>query len=60
MGITDIDDKIIKRSQELDVPFKQLTQQYTEEFLQDMSNLNVSMRHSVKEIRPLEMLSCEY
>lgn len=41
MGITDIDDKIIKRSQELDVPFKQLTQQYTEEFLQDMSNLNV-------------------
>ena len=42
MGITDIDDKIIKRSQESNIPFTQLAKAYQEEFFQDMNNLNVS------------------
>ena len=42
MGITDIDDKIIKRSQESSIPFTQLTKGYQEEFFQDMNSLNVS------------------
>ncbi len=42
MGITDIDDKIIKRSQESDIPFNQLTKVYQDEFFQDMESLNVS------------------
>ncbi|XP_072040212.1 probable cysteine--tRNA ligase, mitochondrial [Amphiura filiformis] len=41
MGITDIDDKIIKRSQESDISFSQLTKVYQDEFYQDMDNLNV-------------------
>ena len=42
MGITDIDDKIIKRSQESNIPFTQLANAYQEEFFQDMNSLNVS------------------
>ena len=36
MNITDIDDKIIKRSRELKIPRKDLTRKYENEFFEDM------------------------
>ena len=41
MGLTDIDDKIIKRSIESNQPFQNLTKFYEEEFFRDMKSLNV-------------------
>jgi len=38
-NFTDIDDKIIKRSQELNIPWKELTEKYIAEFEQDMRAL---------------------
>ncbi|XP_015610175.1 probable cysteine--tRNA ligase, mitochondrial [Cephus cinctus] len=42
MSITDIDDKIIKRSIESGKSWKELTRFYEEEFFEDMQSLNVS------------------
>jgi cysteinyl-tRNA synthetase len=41
MGVTDIDDKIIKRAKEASIDFKSLTKQYEHEFWLDMASLNV-------------------
>lgn len=41
MGITDIDDKIIARSNETKEDFRTLAKRYEAEFFQDLSNLNV-------------------
>lgn len=41
MGITDIDDKIIKRSNESKIDFKDLSRHFETEFLADMNKLNV-------------------
>ncbi|KAH3839573.1 hypothetical protein DPMN_113005 [Dreissena polymorpha] len=41
MGVTDIDDKIIKRSNELDKEFTAITSFYEREFFQEMSALNI-------------------
>lgn len=41
MGITDIDDKIIRRSQELKVNFREITEKYEQEFFSDMDRLRV-------------------
>ncbi|XP_054271419.1 probable cysteine--tRNA ligase, mitochondrial [Macrosteles quadrilineatus] len=41
MGITDIDDKIIARSNETKEDFRTLAKRYEVEFFQDLSNLNV-------------------
>lgn len=41
MNITDIDDKIIQRSNDLKVPFTQLTTKYEHEFFQDLDDLGV-------------------
>jgi cysteinyl-tRNA synthetase len=41
-NFTDIDDKIIRRSQELDMDYKALTQKYIQEYLDEMKLLNVS------------------
>ncbi|XP_063849931.1 probable cysteine--tRNA ligase, mitochondrial [Scylla paramamosain] len=41
MGITDIDDKIIRRSQELQVSFREITEHYEQEFFNDMDRLRV-------------------
>lgn len=41
MNITDIDDKIIVRANELGVPTDTVTKRYTEEFFEDMRALNV-------------------
>lgn len=41
MGITDIDDKIIKRSIESGEDFKALSKRFETEFLDDMNKLNV-------------------
>ncbi|MPC75207.1 putative cysteine--tRNA ligase, mitochondrial [Portunus trituberculatus] len=41
MGITDIDDKIIHRSQELQVSFREITEYYEQEFFTDMDRLRV-------------------
>lgn len=42
MGLTDIDDKIIKRSNTSGQDWKKLTRHYEDEFFQDMNSLNVS------------------
>jgi cysteinyl-tRNA synthetase len=41
MNITDIDDKIIKKSIEIGEEFTTIARKYEEEFLSDMDNLNV-------------------
>ncbi|CAB3246794.1 unnamed protein product [Arctia plantaginis] len=41
MGITDIDDKIIKKSIETKTPFTTVAKQYENEFWLDMSSLNI-------------------
>mmetsp|Transcript_2672 Transcript_2672/g.5565 ORF Transcript_2672/g.5565 Transcript_2672/m.5565 type:complete len:648 (-) Transcript_2672:41-1984(-) len=41
MNITDIDDKIIKRSAERDIPFTELARHWEEEFMKDMDLLGV-------------------
>lgn len=41
MNITDIEDKIIKRAKEKNISIKELTQQYTAAFLQDLEKLNI-------------------
>jgi cysteinyl-tRNA synthetase len=41
MNITDIDDKTIKRSGEMGITLKQLTDHYLKEFLKDMKTLNI-------------------
>ncbi|XP_026744387.1 probable cysteine--tRNA ligase, mitochondrial [Trichoplusia ni] len=41
MGITDIDDKIIKKSIETKTPFQNVAKQYEHEFWLDMSSLNI-------------------
>jgi len=40
-NITDIDDKIIDRSNELGIPAKELSEKYTEEYQEDMSALGI-------------------
>lgn len=41
MNVTDIDDKIIKRANERDIPFDELAREFETEFIEDMDNLNV-------------------
>lgn len=41
MGVTDIDDKIIKKANEMKKDFRAVAKQYEQEFWLDMSNLNV-------------------
>lgn len=41
MGITDIDDKIIKRAAESGKDFRDLSRHFEAEFFTDMSNLNI-------------------
>jgi len=43
MNITDIDDKIIKRSNEKNQPFTELARHFENEFLDDMDRLNVAL-----------------
>ncbi|XP_003395414.1 probable cysteine--tRNA ligase, mitochondrial [Bombus terrestris] len=45
MCITDIDDKIIARSKELKQNYKDLTEHYENEFIEDMKMLNVTKPH---------------
>lgn len=41
MGVTDIDDKIIKRSNDEKVNFSSLASKYKDEFFEDLGNLNI-------------------
>lgn len=41
MGVTDIDDKIIKRSNDEKVNFSSLASKYKDEFFEDLQNLNI-------------------
>ncbi|XP_017755627.1 PREDICTED: probable cysteine--tRNA ligase, mitochondrial [Eufriesea mexicana] len=45
MCITDIDDKIIKRSKELKQNYKDITKHYENEFIEDMQMLNIAKPH---------------
>ncbi len=44
-NFTDVEDKIIKRSQELGVDWRQLTKEYIQEFLEEMEALNIKPAH---------------
>lgn len=50
MGLTDIDDKIIKRMKETGASLNQLTRRYEAEFLQDMTYLNVSRPSALSRV----------
>lgn len=55
MNVTDIDDKIIARSQELQISMTDLTKRYEQEFFRDMDQLNIkrpSMLTRVSEFIP--------
>ncbi|XP_047343945.1 probable cysteine--tRNA ligase, mitochondrial isoform X5 [Vespa velutina] len=45
MGVTDIDDKIIKRAVEEGTDFKELSKFYENEFFNDLEMLNITMPH---------------
>ena len=45
MNITDIDDKTIKKSISDNVPLKEITNKYTEEFFRDVESLNILKAH---------------
>lgn len=43
MNITDVDDKIIRKSNEANVPFTDISRKYENEFMEDMRKLNVQL-----------------
>ena len=43
MNITDVDDKIIKKSREAEVAFTEVSRKYENEFMEDMKRLNVKL-----------------
>jgi len=43
MNITDVDDKIIKRSNEAGIEFTELARKWEQEFFDDMRSLNVAL-----------------
>ena len=43
MNITDVDDKIIKKSREAEVEFTEISRKYENEFMEDMKRLNVKL-----------------
>src|SRR3989344_4908584 len=47
MNITDVDDKTIKRSREGGVTLKELTERYTDFFINDISALNILSPHKL-------------
>ena len=56
-NFTDVDDKIIKRAQEQNIPVEELAENYIEEFFQSMDALNVQRAHmyprATQEIPPI-------
>ncbi|RLE86266.1 MAG: cysteine--tRNA ligase, partial [Thermoprotei archaeon] len=50
MNITDIDDKIIRRAKELNVPWEEVPRKYTEEFLDVIVKLNIKMPHVMPKV----------
>lgn len=57
MNITDIEDKIIKRANELKVDYHEITKKYEEAFLNDLNSLNIEkperMPRATEEIEPM-------
>ncbi len=43
MNITDVDDKIIRKSNEAGVEFTEISRKYEHEFMEDMKRLNVGL-----------------
>jgi len=50
MNITDIDDKIIRKSIEEKVPFTDIARRYETEFLDDMRRMNVNLPDSITRV----------
>eukprot|EP00178_Gracilaria_changii_P019095 TRINITY_DN55559_c0_g1_i1.p1 TRINITY_DN55559_c0_g1~~TRINITY_DN55559_c0_g1_i1.p1 ORF type:complete len:669 (-),score=131.72 TRINITY_DN55559_c0_g1_i1:823-2829(-) len=50
MNITDIDDKIITRANERQIPFQQLARHFEAEFMRDMDALNVLRPHYITRV----------
>ena len=43
MNITDVDDKIIRKSNEANCDFTEISRKYEQEFMNDMKKLNVGL-----------------
>jgi len=50
MNITDIDDKIIRKANEQNISFEEISRKYEGEFLEDMKRLNVSLPDSITRV----------
>jgi cysteinyl-tRNA synthetase len=50
MNITDIDDKIIRKAIEANVPFETISRKYETEFLDDMKRLNVGLPEVITRV----------
>ena len=50
MNITDIDDKIIRKSIEQKVEFTEIARKYETEFLDDMKKLNVALPDCITRV----------
>jgi cysteinyl-tRNA synthetase len=50
MNITDIDDKIIRKAIEANVPFETISRKYETEFLDDMRRLNVGLPEVITRV----------
>jgi cysteinyl-tRNA synthetase len=50
MNVTDIDDKIIKKSQEQGIEFAQLARKYENSFMDDMEKLNVDLPDGIVRV----------
>ena len=64
MNITDVDDRTIKKSQDLKIPLNQVTEKYIKAFFQDLETLNIlkanvyprATEHITEMIRIIEKL----
>ena len=50
MNITDVDDKIIRKSNESNVPFTEISRKYEDEFFDDMKKLNVGLPTTITRV----------
>lgn len=57
-NITDIDDKIIKKAKEKNIPIEKLTKEYEEYFLEDIKKLNIrekdEMPHATEYVKKMQ------
>jgi len=50
MNVTDIDDKIIRKAAQDNIPFTDISRKYEDEFMDDMRNLNVDLPDCITRV----------